>query len=69
MELVLDRSTKERATDKAEQIMYQALDRGLSFKLTMGNIITLTPPLTISQEAMDRALDILEECLSLNQSA
>jgi len=69
MELVLDRSTKERATDKAEQIMYQALDRGLSFKLTMGNIITLTPPLTISQEEMDRALDILEECLSLNQSA
>ena len=67
MELVLDRSTKQRANDEAEQIMYQALDRGLSFKLTMGNIITLTPPLTISQQEMDRALDILEECLSLSR--
>jgi len=67
MELVLDRSTKQRANDEAEQIMYRALDRGLSFKLTMGNIITLTPPLTISQQEMDRALDILEECLSLSR--
>ena len=49
--------------------MYGALDRGLSFKLTMGNIFTLTPPLTISQQEMDRALDIPEECLSGHQSA
>jgi 4-aminobutyrate aminotransferase-like enzyme len=30
----------------------------------MGNIISLTPPLTITQQEMDRALEILEECLS-----
>ncbi|MCP5087455.1 MAG: aspartate aminotransferase family protein [Rhodobacteraceae bacterium] len=64
IELVKDRTTKERAADEAERVMYSALSKGLSFKLTMGNIITLTPPLTITQEEMGRALDILDECLA-----
>jgi 4-aminobutyrate aminotransferase len=64
VELVKDRQTKEPAADKAEQVMYSALRRGLSFKVTMGNIITLTPPLTITRDEMDRALDILDQCLS-----
>lgn len=63
VELVSDHATKARATAEAEEIMYRALAKGLSFKLTMGNIITLTPPLTITQEEMDRALDILNGCL------
>jgi len=64
MELVKDRESKERAMDEAEQVMYSALTRGLSFKVTMGNIITLTPPLTITKEEMDKALNILDECLA-----
>jgi len=64
IELVKDRQTRERATDEAEAVMYAALSKGLSFKLTMGNIITLTPPLTITVEEMDRALDIVEECIA-----
>ena len=47
----------------AEQVMYSSLSRGLNFKLTMGNIITLTPPLTITQDEMDKALDILDQCI------
>ena len=63
MELVKNRETKEPATEAAEQMMYGALSKGLSFKVTMGNIITLTPPLTISRQEMDQALDILDKCL------
>ncbi len=63
IELVKDRQTRERATDEAEAIMYAALTKGMSFKLTMGNILTLTPPLTITREEMDRALDIIEACI------
>ncbi|MHC4166106.1 MAG: (R)-1-hydroxy-2-aminoethylphosphonate ammonia-lyase [Planctomycetota bacterium] len=63
MELVKDRQTKEPAVDEAEQVMYGALAKGLNFKVTMGNIITLTPPLTITEKEMDKALDILDECL------
>ncbi|MFQ5408373.1 MAG: aspartate aminotransferase family protein [Anaerolineales bacterium] len=64
VELVRDRATRERAAEEAEAILYMALDRGLNFKLTMGNVITLTPPLTITTEELDRALDIIDECLT-----
>lgn len=63
MELVRDRTTRERATDEAEAIMYSALSKGLNFKITMGNILTLTPPLTITRTEMAQALDILEQSL------
>lgn len=64
IELVKDRVTKEPAREAAEQVMYAALDRGLSFKLTMGNILTLTPPLVITRDELDRAMDILDACLN-----
>ena len=64
IELVKDRSTRERATDEAEAVMYAALSRGLSFKLTMGNILTLTPALIITKDEMDKALDIIERCIA-----
>lgn len=64
VELVTDRATRARASAEAEAVMYRALSKGLSFKLTMGNIITLTPPLVITREEMDRALGILDECLT-----
>jgi 4-aminobutyrate aminotransferase len=59
IELVRDRATMEPAHDLAETTLYAALDRGLSFKVTMGNVLTLTPPLTVSQAEMLSALDII----------
>jgi 4-aminobutyrate aminotransferase len=64
IELVTNRAAKTPAKDQAEAIMYRALDKGLSFKTTMGNVLTLTPPLTITEAEMSRALDILEECIA-----
>jgi len=63
VELVRDRSTKEPARDEAEAVMYRALEKGLCFKVTRGNVLVLTPPLTITTAQMDRALDILTEAL------
>ena len=60
MEFVRDRATMARAPEAAERILYACLARGLSFKLTQGNIALLTPPLTIDKAAMDEALGILE---------
>ena len=68
-ELVRDGKSGDRATDLAEEVMYRALAKGLSFKLTMGNILTLTPPLTLTREEMDQALDILDTCLTEVESA
>ena len=64
IELVKDRQTRKRAEDEAEAVMYAALSKGVSFKLTMGNILTLTPALTITKKEMDTALDIIEESIA-----
>jgi 4-aminobutyrate aminotransferase len=63
IELVIDRKTRMPARGLAERTMYAALERGLSFKTTMGNVLTLTPPLVTMQAQMDQALDILQESL------
>lgn len=49
--------------DRAEAVLYAALERGLSFKVTMGRVLTLSPPLIIARDDLDRALDILDGCL------
>jgi len=54
----------EPAVDQAERIMYMSLSKGLNFKVTMGNILTLTPSLTITKQEMDKAIGILAECFS-----
>jgi 4-aminobutyrate aminotransferase len=64
IEMVGSRETKEPDNDLAEAIMYRALDAGLSFKTTMGNVLTLTPPLTITQSEMMQALDIVEDAIA-----
>ena len=55
----------KKAKDLAERIMYRALSLGLNFKVTMGNVLTLTPPIIIQREQLDDAILILQECLSL----
>jgi len=64
LELVRPGAARERATAEADRVMYRALERGLSFKVSAGNVLTLTPPLTISEAELDRALGIVDECLA-----
>lgn len=59
IELVKDRNTKEKACIEAEQVMYECLQHGLSFKLSQGNVIQLCPPLIITTEELNTALTIL----------
>lgn len=60
IELVTDRNTREPANEAAAKIMYSCMEKGLSFKVSQGNILTLTPPLTISDNELVEALEILE---------
>lgn len=55
--------TRQPATAEAERVMYESLNRGLNFKVTMGNILTLTPALTITKEELDQALQILDDAI------
>jgi 4-aminobutyrate aminotransferase len=60
IELVWNRTTKAPAIDEADAILYRCLERGLSFKTTFGNILTLSPPLTVTEAEIDQALAILD---------
>ena len=64
VELVRNRATMERDSDAADQVMYEALSRGLSFKVVMGNVLLLAPALTITREEMRRALRIIGESIA-----
>jgi 4-aminobutyrate aminotransferase len=63
IELVKDRASKAPADGLAEEVLYRCLDKGLSFKITMGNVLTLTPPLILTFEEMDLALEIIDGCI------
>ena len=67
VELVQSREDKRPAKEAAERVLYRCLSRGLSFKTTMGNVLTWTPPLIVSRQQMDDALNILD--LSLAEEA
>lgn len=49
------------SADIADRLLYACLERGLSFKVGGGKVVTLCPPLNIGAEELDRALRILEE--------
>lgn len=63
IELIVGGDKNSPAFDAADKILYRCLDQGLSFKTTMGNILTLTPPLIVTKEQMDQALDIIEDAI------
>ncbi|MED3563286.1 aspartate aminotransferase family protein [Bacillus xiapuensis] len=62
VELVLDRKTKVKAISEAERIMYKCMEKGLSFKVSQGNVLTLAPPITITDQELEEAMNILKAC-------
>ncbi|CDX59847.1 Aminotransferase class-III [Mesorhizobium plurifarium] len=60
VEMVEDKASRTPARALAEKIYYRCLDQGLSFKISQGNVLTLSPPLVIARANLDRALDIVE---------
>jgi 4-aminobutyrate aminotransferase len=67
IELVKDRTTKEKATEVAEKVMYKCLENGLSFKVSQGNVIQLSPPLVITRSQLQEALAIVESAIGAVQ--
>lgn len=63
VEIVEDRASRVEARDRAERIYYRCLEAGLSFKISAGCVLTLSPPLTIAREDLDRALTIVETAI------
>lgn len=64
LELGFPDQSEEYNRKFAEAVLYRCLSQGLSFKISMGVILTLTPALTITQSEMDEALHILEDAIA-----
>ncbi|MDS1771303.1 aspartate aminotransferase family protein [Vibrio vulnificus] len=64
IELVTDHESKSRAYDEAEAVLYQCLNNGVSFKVSQGNVIQLSPPLIITREQLTEALAIFEGAIA-----
>jgi len=55
------RSDGKPANNKADTVLYHSLSRGLNYKVGGGCVLTLCPPMTITLDELNKALDIIEE--------
>ena len=63
IEIVEDKDSKDPGYSAAEEIYYRCLSSGLSFKISQGCVISLSPPLTIERRDLDKALSIVEAAI------
>ena len=63
IELVRDQATKERAPELRDRLVQLAFERGLLVLGAGRNVLRLCPPLIITRDQADFAVDTLEECL------
>ena len=56
---------QERAAVEAQRILAHSLQRGLSYKLYEGNVITMRPSLIIGKDEIDFIVATLREGLAL----
>ncbi|MGK2864274.1 MAG: (R)-1-hydroxy-2-aminoethylphosphonate ammonia-lyase [Chitinophagaceae bacterium] len=61
IDLVKDRTTKEKAKSEAEAIMYYCMEEGVAFKIIEENVITIRPSLVITKDHCDRIINVLRK--------
>jgi 4-aminobutyrate aminotransferase len=64
IELVRNRKTKERATTERDELVMAAFRRGLLVLAAGQNTIRLSPPLVLTKEQADIAVNLLDESLA-----
>jgi 4-aminobutyrate aminotransferase len=65
IEMVRDQKSKERAPELRDRLVAMAFERGLLVLGAGRNVLRLCPPLIITRDQADFAVDTLEECLKL----
>lgn len=65
VEIVKDKQTRATAHDERDRIVDMAFERGVLFLGAGENSIRIAPPLIVTKEQSDIAMDILEECISI----
>jgi 4-aminobutyrate aminotransferase len=65
VEIVTDKEAKTQGGAERDRIVELAFERGVLFLGCGPNSIRIAPPLVVSAEQADIALDVLEECINL----
>ena len=65
VEIVKDKPSRATAHDERDRIVDLAFERGVLFLGAGENSIRIAPPLILTQEQADIAIDVLEECIKL----
>ncbi len=63
VELVADKKTKKPAVEERDRVVQMAFEKGVLLLGAGPNTIRIAPPLIVSKEQADLALDVLEECI------
>jgi 4-aminobutyrate aminotransferase len=65
VEINKDRDSKQIAPDMRDRIVELAFERGVLFLGAGESSVRISPPLIITKEQADAALDVLEECITI----
>jgi len=65
VDIVKDQGTKEYAPELRDRIVQQAFERGILFLGAGPSAVRISPPLVVSKEEADVAIDALEESIEL----
>ena len=64
VDIVKDKATKEYGTVERDQIVEMAFEKGILFLGCGPSSIRICPPLVVTKEEADVAVDVLEECIA-----
>jgi len=65
VEIVKDQKTKEYGQDERDRIVELAFERGVLLLGCGPSTVRISPPLVVSQDEADLAVDVLEECIGM----
>jgi 4-aminobutyrate aminotransferase len=65
VEIVKDQATKEYGNAERDRIVELAFERGILFLGCGPSTVRISPPLVVSREEADAAIDVLEECIEI----
>jgi 4-aminobutyrate aminotransferase len=65
VEIVKDQKTKEYASEQRDRIIELAFERGVLLLGCGPSTIRIAPPLVVSKDEADVAVDVLDECIAL----
>lgn len=63
VDIVIDRETKKRDVNKTAKICWRCWEKGLILAFFSGSVLRIAPPLSLSSQEAEKAMNIIEEAI------